>query len=174
MPSRALATKAVLCATNSRPGTGLRPRTIVAYSSHGSIRLASASASTSTSALRHHPHHNLTPMDDNILAKLFSNNSQWAKAVTETDPDFFERSVREGQHPKVRFFLLKLAASSSHTPTRFSGLDVPTPVSPKASSLPRPQASSSSIAISPSKSRNFPPLWPPLTLAPCLQPDPPA
>ena len=105
MPSRALAAKAVLCATNNRPGTGLRSKTVVAYSSHGVIRPTSASASTST--IRHHHHHNLTPMDDDLLAKLFFANSQWSKAVIEKEPDFFKKST-EGQHPKVRFCFLSL------------------------------------------------------------------
>jgi len=50
-------------------------------------------------------------MDDHTLAKLFSANSQWAKAVTETDPDFFERSAK-GQHPKI----LWLGCSDSRVP----------------------------------------------------------
>jgi len=48
---------------------------------------------------------------DATLAKIFSNNSQWAAAVNAADSDFFERSAK-GQTPKV----LWLGCSDSRIP----------------------------------------------------------
>jgi hypothetical protein len=173
MPSRALAVKAVLCTTStsscgSRPscrwsGTG---STVVAHSSHGFIRVSAslfrrASTSFDESFRRHH--HNSVPMDA-TLAKIFANNSQWATAVNDADPGFFERSAK-GQTPKVRCRSVLASQSQTcvhryHIPIRVrvharrcSGSDVPTPVSPKVSSLPPPQATYSFIATSPSELR---------------------
>lgn len=128
MPSRALTAKAVLCATNSRPrwpGAGSRVRTVVAHSSHGSIGQSTPSLSILDDPFFHtrrHHHHYSISMDE-TLAKLFSANAQWAKAVTDAEPDFFERSAK-AQYPKVR---CRSRSSSSHPhscscPTRTDSL----------------------------------------------------
>lgn len=120
MPSRVLPAKAILCATGSRhkhkSGTGLRPRTVVAHPSHGSIRRRSASLllilsdPPSSSLLHSRHHHNSTQMDD-TLAKLFNSNEQWSEAVKAADPKFFENSAK-GQSPKI----LWLGCSDSRVP----------------------------------------------------------
>lgn len=116
MPSRVLPAKAVLCATGSRhrhrSGTELRPRTVVALSSHGSIRRASAPLPLSIPPCplhhtRRHHHHN-NNMDD-TLARLFNTNEQWSEAVKKADSSFFENSAK-AQSPKV---MLPCSPSSS-------------------------------------------------------------
>ena len=120
MPSRVFAVKAILCATTSssgsRPklsGTGSRPRTVVAHSSHG-IHVANLPFSaglirrtcSSLSILdkpflrtRRHHHYKSIPMDA-TLAKIFSANAQWTEAVNAAEPGFFEKSAKS-QTPKV-------------------------------------------------------------------------
>ena len=41
---------------------------------------------------------------DPSIARLFTANSQWSKAVNKTKPEFFSKSA-EGQSPKVCFFI---------------------------------------------------------------------
>lgn len=115
MPSRALAVKAALCAntscSGSRPswsGTGSRPKTVVAYSSHGFLpisaslfRRASAFLDEPFLSKRRHYHHSSITMDA-TLGKIFANNSQWAEAVNAAEPGFFEGSAKNPQKPKVR------------------------------------------------------------------------
>ena len=114
MPSRVLPAKAVLCATGNRhrhrSGTELRPKTVVALSSHGPIQRASAPLPSSIPPLLHirrhyHHKHSTKPMDD-TLARLFSANEQWSDAVKTADSSFFENSAK-GQQPKVPPQLLR-------------------------------------------------------------------
>ena len=42
---------------------------------------------------------------DASLARLFTANNQWAAAVRDAEPDFFQTSAK-GQAPKVRFLLV--------------------------------------------------------------------
>ncbi|KAH9017342.1 carbonic anhydrase, partial [Lactarius deliciosus] len=49
---------------------------------------------------------------DATLAKIFSANAQWARGVNATDPDFFKKSAKGPQTPKV----LWIGCSDSRVP----------------------------------------------------------
>lgn len=65
---------------------------------------------------RYHQHH--YKMMDAALAKIFSSNAQWVKAVNAAEPNFFSDSAK-GQTPKVR---LRLLFFHSHVPWRYCPL----------------------------------------------------
>ena len=84
---------------------------------------------------------------DNTLTKLFDVNEQWSKAVKSADPSFFENSAK-GQKVPLNTFVIRQHA---HFRSQILWLRCSDSLSSKASSLPRPQATSSPIVTSRSK-----------------------
>ena len=115
---------------------------------------------------------------DPAIARIFTANSQWADAVSDAEPQFFQASAK-GQSPKVRCPYLYSSSGIvimpfSNDARRCSGSAVPTRESQSQSSPPPSRATSSSIATSPSTpcSPTLPSSSSPFFLAPSLSPQP--